>query len=457
MSDSSVDTVTNVNPVKSSSMPLLGLMMFLQFFIWGGWYVSVTGWLNDLGLGGLTVWVYSVCPIAAILSPVFLGVVADRFFASQKVLSALHLIGALFMMAIPLFITKEHPGAVSDTVWLRLFHPAVLLMLGNALCFMPTLALSSSVALTHVASAERQFPVIRVAGTIGWIVAGLVVGMFLPGGESSPGQFYLVAGAGITLSVLAWFLPHTPPPLAGKKVSVGQVLGLDAIALLKKRQFAVFILCSLLICIPLSAYYQQTRNYVEYSKLPTPEALQSVINATLGKLSDGFVVSGDLGATAWMSLGQMSEVLFMLLMPVIILRLGVKKMLLFGMIAWVVRYGLFALGAPDQIAWMVIVGILLHGICYDFFFVAGQIYVDNDTPHEIRGQAQSLFLLITQGVGMLIGAQVVNAIVEANSVPVVNWQPIWFWCAMFAAVIAVIFLIFFKPKNTSSASAQEAQ
>ncbi len=446
MSDSS-DPAIRVFPSKSSALPLLGLMMFLQFFIWGGWYVSVTGWLNNLGLGGLTVWVYSVCPIAAILSPVFLGVVVDRFFASQKVLSALHLLGALFMIAIPLFITSEASGEVANSVWLRFFHPAVLLMLGHALCFMPTLALSSSVALTHVASAEKQFPVIRVAGTIGWIVAGLVVGMLLPGGESSAGQFYVVAGASIALSVLSWFLPHTPPPLAGKKVSVGQMLGLDAIALLKNRQFAIFILCSLLICIPLSAYYQQTRNYVEYSNLPTPESLQSGINATLGKLSDSFVVSGDLGATAWMSLGQMSEVVFMLLMPLIILRLGVKKMLLFGMLAWVARYGLFALGAPDQIAWMVITGILLHGICYDFFFVAGQIYVDNDTPHAIRGQAQSFFVLITQGVGMLIGAQVVNAIVEANSSPSVNWQPIWFWCALFAAVIAAIFLFFFKERK----------
>ncbi len=441
------ESVSPVSSASSSRLPLLSLMMFLQFFIWGGWYVSVTGWLNSLGLGGLTVWVYSVCPVAAILSPIFLGVVADRLFPSQKVLAVLHGVGALFMIAIPLWITADNAASLTEQYGDGFFHPAVLLMLGHALCFMPSLALSSSVALTHVASAERQFPVIRVAGTIGWIIAGLVVGMMLPRGEASPEQFYVVGGAGIALAILAWFLPHTPPPLAGKKVSVGQLLGLDAIALLKNRQFAVFILCCLLICIPLSAYYQQARNYVEYSSLATPDFLKSLINSTLGQLSDYFVVSSDIGATAWMSLGQMSEVIFMLLMPLIILRFGVKKMLLIGMLAWVARYSLFALGAPDQVAWMVVVGILLHGICYDFFFVAGQIYVDKDTPHAVRAQAQSFFVLITQGVGMLIGAQVVNRLVAAYSSPQQDWQPIWLWCALASAVIAVIFWLFFQERK----------
>ncbi|MDR2980912.1 MAG: MFS transporter, partial [Puniceicoccales bacterium] len=366
------------SPTSSKTTAPLGLlcaMMFLQFFVWGAWYVPVTGWLNDLGLGGLTVWVFSVCPIAAIVSPIFLGMVADRFFPSQKVLGILHIIGALFMIAIPLVITKQ-PLAESPTSF---WHPCILLMLGHALCYMPTLALSSSVALAHIASAEKQFPIVRVAGTIGWIIAGLVVSMLLPGGDKSPAQFYVVGVAGVILGLLSFALPNTPPPLAGKKVSVGQLLGFDALSLLKNPQFALFILCSLLICIPLSGYYQQARNFVAFSGLADPAFK--------------------------MTFGQMSEVFFMAIMPLIIVRLGVKKMLLFGMLAWVARYGLFALGASDQVAWMVVAGIILHGICYDFFFVAGQIYVDNDTPHEIRGQAQSFFVLITQGVGMLIGAQ----------------------------------------------------
>ena len=413
-------------------------MMFLQFFIWGAWYVTVTGWLNDLGLGGLTVWVFSVCPIAAIASPVFLGVVADRFFASQKVMGILHILGGVFLILLPLVVNGTTPGEVPENVWMRFFHPCVLLLLGHALCYMPTLALSSSIALSHIANAEKQFPVVRVAGTIGWIVAsGYVVAKLLAGGDKSPEQFYVAGGAGILLGLLSFALPNTPPPLAGKKVRVGELLGLDAIALLKKPQFALFILCSLLICIPLSGYYQQARNFVDYSGMAEPANK--------------------------MSFGQMSEVFFMLIMPLIIARLGVKKMLFFGMLAWVARYGLFALGAPDKVAWMIIVGILLHGICYDFFFVAGQIYVDKDTPHAIRGQAQSFFVLITQGVGMLIGAQAINwlvenststAVVEGVEVVTKNWEKIWLWPCAFAGVIALIFLFFFKePKKEEKAAA----
>ncbi len=418
--------INPVSPNSKSAAPLgvLGLMMFLQFFVWGGWYVPVTGWLNALGIGGVTVWVYSVCPIAAIVSPIFLGVVADRFFPSQKVLGVLHILGALCMIAVPFVVNAGSPGAVADNVWMRFFHPAVLLFLVHALCFMPTLALSSSVALAHIASAEKQFPIVRVAGTVGWIAAGLVVSLCLPGGDKSPAQFYLVGAAGMALGILSFLLPNTPPPLAGTKVSVGSLLGLDAIALLKKPQFAVFILCSLLVCIPLSGYYQQARNFVDYSGIADPAFK--------------------------MTFGQMSEVFFMAVMPFIIVRLGVKKMLLAGMLAWVLRYGLFAAGAPDKIAWMILLGIVLHGICYDFFFVAGQIYVEKDTPNAIRNQAQSFFVLITQGVGMLIGAQVINRMVETNTVGgVMDWQQIWLWPCIAAGVIAVIFALFFKEKKAA--------
>lgn len=431
--------------------------MFLQFFIWGAWYVSVTGWLNEYNLGGLTPWVFSVCPIAAIVSPVFLGVVADRFFSSQKVLGVLHLVGALFMIALPLVVGEKVAGDSPESFW----HPAILLMLGHALCYMPTLALSSAVALAHIENAGKQFPIVRVAGTIGWIVAGTIVALLFPklgfAADKAPQQFFLVAGAGVLLGLLSFFLPNTPPPLAGKKVKVSQLLGLDTIALLKKPQFALFILCSLLICIPLSGYYAQARNFIDFSGIADP--------------------------VFKMQFGQMSEVLFLVVMPLIVAALGVKKMLFIGMLAWVARYGLFALGADDKVAWMIVGGILLHGICYDFFFVAGQIYVDNDTPHEIRGQAQSFFVLITQGVGMLIGAQVIKFMVGASSlktveVPVLdpvtkepvinattqlaevakivegNWYQFWGVLAISALVIAAIFFIFFKEtKQGEKASA----
>lgn len=401
-----------------SKVSVLAAMMFLQFFVWGAWYVSMTGWINAQGLSGLTALAYSVCPIAAIVSPLFLGMVADRYFPSQRVLGVLHLFGGAFMIALPWVVAMASPETPKN-----FFHPFILMLLGAALCYMPTLGLSNTVAFNHINNPEKVFPIIRVLGTIGWIVGNIAVSL-LPDGDKSPGQFYLAGGAGVALFLFSFALPKTPPPLAGTKSSVRQILGLDAIRLMKNRSTAVFMLCSFLICIPLAGYYQQARNFVEASGLDNP--------------------------TFVMSFGQMSEIFFMLVMPLCFARLGIKKMLLIGMLAWVARYGLFAGAAPTQLHFLVLGGVLLHGICYDFFFVTGQIYIDKAAPHAIRGQAQGLLVLVTQGLGMVIGTIVFGQLVSAfqSEGGTTDWFQIWLWPALFALLIAVIFSILFRePKE----------
>lgn len=421
----------------------LSTMMFLQFFVWGAWYVSMTGWMNEHGLSGLTAWAYTVCPIGAIISPLFLGMVADRFFASQRVLGALHLLGGAALIAVPMVIPGVSPDA-AKTFW----HPYVLLLLAHALCYMPTLGLSSTVALHNITNAEKQFPYIRVFGTLGWIVGNLVVGgnlktfgldvVWLAEGDKSPVQFYVAGGAAVLLGLFSFSLPNTPPPLAGKRVRVGELLGLDAIRLLAKPSYLIFILCSFLVCIPLAAYYQQARNFVAFTGFSNP--------------------------TLTMSFGQVSEVVFMLLMPLMFARLGVKWVLAAGMLAWVVRYGLFAGAAGDKVLWMTLAGVVLHGICYDFFFVAGQIYVDKRTPPSIRGQAQGFLVLVTQGLGLLVGAQAVGWLVKNHTstiqeagkeVAVLDWKMIWLMPAGMALVVLVVFVALFRDagKKAGDASA----
>lgn len=407
----------SLKPDSASKMPVLCAMMFLQFFAWGAWYVSMTGWINEAGLSGLTALAYSVCPIAAIVSPLFLGMVADRFFPSQKVLGVLNLLGAVFMVLVPLLA-----GGSAGKYPENFFHPFILLLLGYALCFMPTLGLTSTIAFRHISDSEKQFPVIRVFGTVGWIVGNIMVTL-LPGGDKSPGQFYLTAGVSLLLGLLALsLLPQTPPPLAGQKTSLRQALGLDALWLLKKRSYLIFIVSSFLICIPLSGYYQQARNFVDFSGFGAP--------------------------TFIMSFGQVSEIVFMLVMPLCFARLGIKKMILVGMLAWVARYGLFAGAVPTQWLWMVVGGVLLHGVCYDFFFVSGQIYTDKVAPTQIRGQAQGFLVLVTQGLGLLVGNYAFGKLVaayqgaEAGSAP--DWVMIWLWPALLAGAIALLFLLLFK-------------
>lgn len=418
----------------------LSVMMFLQFFVWGAWYVSQTGFMNEKGMGGLISWAYTVGPIAAIVSPFFLGMIADKFFPTQRVLAALHVLGGVVMLLVPQSAATFVDSKTSGAAYLQ---PYILLLLLHMLCYMPTLGLTTSLALTHMTKPERQFPMIRVWGTIGWIVGNIVVGgnlktwgldvEWIASGDKSPMQFYVTGAAGILLGIFSLSLPHTPPPLKGTKSSVRQILGLDALALFAKPSYLVFLIASFLLCIPLAGYYNQARNFVE--------------------------ATGFTNATMTMSYGQMSEIFFMLIMPLCFARLGAKWMLAVGMLAWVVRYGLFA-GAwggagSDDVKWMVLGGILLHGICYDFFFVTGMVFVEKSAPPHIRGQAQGFLVLLTQGLGMLIGAQAFGWLVNRHTTvsnpdtpleaTVVAWDKIWMAPCIMAAVILVAFVLLFRP------------
>ena len=393
--------------------PLLCAMMFLQFFVWGSWYVTAGTFVKPMGWDQSTTgWIYSAGPIAAMITPLFLGLIADRFFASQRVLAVMHALGAIVMLVLV-------PGAI-ETKDASSFEWYVLIYM---LCYMPTLGLSNTIAFTHIENPEKQFPIARVFGTLGWIAAVTLVSKGLQA-DTLPIMFQVAGYSSVAMALLSWVLPHTPPPLAGKKVSIAETLGLGALVMLKRPAFAVFMLCSFLICIPLAGYYSYGN---QFAATVWPEA--------------GF----------YMSFGQWAEVGFMLIMPLCFRRLGVKKMLAIGMLAWVVRYGLWSFGAPDSIAWMVLGGILLHGICYDFFFVTGQIYVDQQARPEIRGQAQSFLVIMTQGVGMFLGAQIVTGIVESNTTDKVpDWSQIWFWPGVGAAAILLLFLFAFRESRKAA-------
>jgi nucleoside transporter len=397
----------------------LSVMMFLQFFVWGAWYVSMTGFINAQEMGDLTGAAYMVGPIAAIASPFFLGMVADRFFSSKHVLAVMMLLSGAVMFLVP-----SSASPFSGTTAEAFKQPFILLLLFHMLCYMPTLGLSSSVALNSMTNSEKQFPIIRVWGTIGWIVGNIAVS-FLPGKDASASQFYLTGGAAVLLGLFSFTLPKTPPPLKGQRVRLGEILGIDSLKLMANRSYMIFVLCSFLICIPLAAYYQQARNFAE---------------------STGTLINGS--AVFSMSLGQMSEIFFMLVMPFFFVRLGVKWMLAVGMLAWVIRYGLFAGAADNNVMWMVFGGILLHGICYDFFFVTGQIYVDQTAGKKIRSQAQGFYVLITQGLGMLIGAQLIQMLAKrASTDDGTDWKMLWTYPAVFALIVLVIFVLFFKHKK----------
>src|SRR5438093_2887399 len=389
-------------------------MMFLQFFIWGAWYTSIAVYMTNHGMATLTHWPYTVNPVAAIVAPFFLGLVADRYFATEKVLGTLHLLGGLILFATPRF-------AAEPTTF-------ILLLLLYNLCYMPTLGLANSLAFHHIQSQEQQFPFIRVFGTIGWIVAGLFISFGLGkmmGGvaEQTPGPLYTAATASIALGLFCFTLPHTPPSGRGQPVSLRSIAGLDALKQLGDRPFYVFITASLLLCIPLAAYYNFTQLYLGAAGVQKIAATQTI--------------------------GQISETFFMLIMPMLFMRLGVKKMLMMGMAAWTLRYALFGLAAPATVFWMILLGIALHGPCYDFFFVTGQVYVDKKSTPQVRSQAQGFLVLVTYGVGMLIGAQIMGKVYDsflagATALTLGQWRTFWLLPAVFAVAVLVFFAAAFK-------------
>ena len=342
----------------------LSVMMFLQFFTWGAWFVTLAVVLSAQGMGSIIGDSYGTAPIAAIISPLFLGLIADRFFPSEKVLSFLMFVGGALMLFVPSVIAD---GNSSLVYWLFFAH---------MLCFMPTLGLGNTIVFTHLES--NQFPKVRVWGTIGWIAAGLLAG-FLQWSDSV-NLFKLAGGSAVLLGAFSLFLPSTPPPCAGKPIDLKGLFMVDAFKMLAKPGFLVFIICSTLICIPLAYYFLSTAPFLANMGFNQPASAMAV--------------------------GQMSEIIFMLLIPFFFRKLGVKWMIVIGMLAWVARYLLFAFGASEQTTWMLFLGIAIHGICYDFFFVTGFMYADRIAPKEIKGQIQSMLVFFTQGVGMYFGYKV---------------------------------------------------
>ncbi len=390
-------------------------MMFLEFFIWGAWFVTLGTFLfNNLGANGSqTAMAFSTQSWGAIIAPFIIGLIADRFINAEKILGILHLLGAFLMYQM------------YNSTDFTSFYPYVL---GYMIAYMPTLALVNSISFNQMEDPEKEFSLIRVWGTVGWILAGLSISFLFH--WDSPEQieqgllrntFLVTAIASAVLGLYSFTLPKTPPKYDKKdKVDLGTILGLDALRLLKDRNFLIFFISSVLICIPLAFYYQTTN----------PFLAEIGVNNPTGK----------------MAIGQVSEVIFMLLLPVFFKRFGFKITILVAMLAWVIRYILFAYGNAGELAFMLIIGIALHGICYDFFFVSGQIYTDSKAGEKVKSAAQGLITLATYGVGMLIGFWVAGKITDYYllSESVHNWQGVWLLPAAFALLVMILFSIFFR-------------
>ncbi|TKC59920.1 MFS transporter [Pedobacter hiemivivus] len=388
----------------------LSTMMFLEFFIWGAWFVTMGTYLgkNLLSDGVQIGSAYSTQSLGAIIAPFIIGLIADRFFAAQKILGVLHLVGGILLWFASTSLNFES------------FFPFIL---GYMIAYMPTLALVNSISFKQMADPGKEFPSIRVFGTIGWIIAGLVIGWLnWEQGGNLVMTFKMASVASIILGLFSFILPHTPPAKKGEKTTFGDIIGLDAIGLLKNKSYLLFFLSSVAICIPLAFYYNFTNPFLNEAGMKSAAGVQS--------------------------LGQVSETLFMLLMPLFFVRLGVKKMLAIGMIAWIVRYLFFAYGNADANYWMLIGGIVLHGICYDFFFVTGQIYTDRLAGERFKSAAQGFITLATYGVGMLVGSIISGMVVDKYVITGGHdWYHIWIIPAGIAAAVTLLFLLFFKDNN----------
>ncbi|MES2124581.1 MAG: nucleoside permease [Gemmatimonadota bacterium] len=385
----------------------LQVMMFLQYFIWGSWAVTLGTYLGTtLKFEGAQIGlIYGTTAVAAIVSPFFMGTVADRFLPTEKMLAALHLLGALLLYYVSTLTS---------------FTTMYVGMLLYALCYMPTLALTNSLSMSHLKDAAAEFGSIRVLGTLGWIAVGLLLGKLSVDATAIPIQ--IAAGASLVLGLYAFLLPHTPPPAKGNPFSWRDAVGADALALLKDPSFVVFIVGSFLLCIPLQFYY-------------------AFANLFLNEV-------GVANAAGKMTMGQMSEVVFMLAIGVLLRKFGIRMILLVAMLAWAARYFLFSMGDAGNGVWMLYVGLLLHGVCYDFFFVSGQIYVDQQAGPKIRAAAQGFIALVTLGFGNFAGSWLSGVIVDAHKTATGHdWAAIWKVPAIGALVIFAIFAVAFRPKQ----------
>jgi nucleoside transporter len=392
--------------MNSNKFVLLSIMMFLQYFIWGAWYVTMgTYMVTHLHSSGVQVGsAYGALAIATMISPFFVGMIADRFFAAQRIMGVLHLVGAILLFLATKIINN---GAF---YWVILFY---------SLLYMPTIALSNSIAFFQMNDPGRQFPWIRVFGTLGWIVAGLIIGGLKI--EPTTYTFMIAAGVSVLLGLLSFALPNTPPK-GNVATSASQALGAEAFVLFKSRPYLIFFIAAILVCIPLSFYYGWANPFLNELK---------VSNAA-GK----------------MTLGQFSEALFILAIPFLFNRIGVKNMLLMGMTAWLLRYVCFAYGNTDSNMWMLYAGIILHGICYDFFFVTGYMYTEKKAGEKIKSAAQGLFTFATYGLGMFIGTQISGRVVDHFALPGGhNWKGVWFVPAYIALGVLVYFVLFFREKR----------
>jgi nucleoside transporter len=388
----------------------LSFMMFLNYIIWGAWYVTIGTYLTaTLKFSGTeTGAVFGTTALASMVSPFFVGLFADRFFASERVLALLHLVGAVLLY----FVTQT-----------TAFGPVYAIMFAYCLCYFPTISLTNSLALQHISDPGRDFPLIRVFATLGWIAIGLVIGHL--GVEASHVPFLIASGASVAMALFSLTLPHTPPPNRGQEITARRILGLDALVMFKDSSFLIFVVASILACIPLTFYFSFTNAY----------------------LNDVHVVN----SAGKMTLGQASEVIMMLLMPFIFRRVTVKGILVMGLAAWTIRYALLAFGDPGPGMWMFYLAILLHGVCYDFFFMTGQLYTDMQAPQNLRGAAQGLIIFLTYGVGMFIGSMLSGTAVDyfshsAAGAVVRDWKAFWLSSSTGAFVILFMILVAFRSR-----------
>jgi nucleoside transporter len=392
--------------MKPTIFTKLAIMMLLEYFVWGAWYVTMATYMGvHLKSTGIQIGAaYSALAIATMISPFVIGMIADRYFAAQKILGVFHLLGA----ALLYFATQVDSNG-----------PFYWIILVYSLLYMPTIALTNSIAFTQMTDPGKQFPWIRVFGTAGWIAAGLLIARLDI--EKTSATFYMAAIASLALGVIAFILPNTPPK-AKADGSASSALGTEAFVLFKDRPYLIFFIAAILVCIPLSFYYSGANLFLNELKVEN--------------------------AAGKMILGQVSEALFILAIPFLFNRIGVKKMLLLGMCAWILRYVFFAYGDTGANMWMLYVGIILHGICYDFFFVTGYMYTEKKAGDKIKNAAQGLFTFATYGVGMFIGTLFAGLTIDHYTVGgLKQWQPIWYVPAYVAVAVLLYFIVFFKEKT----------